>query len=152
MMIVMKWISMLVLTAGFLCAQTLQSVKSVYLFPMRNGFDQYLAGRLTEQHLFQVVADPKAADAVFTDRVGPSFEQMFNERLLDAKAKTGDEAARSSLGGGKGNLFLVSKSKQVIWSAFDPPNDMTPKAMEKAARRSVDRLKKDLAPVKVTVE
>ncbi len=109
-MIVMKWISMLVLTAGFLCAQTLQSVKSVYLFPMRNGFDQYLAGRLTEQHLFQVVADPKAADAVFTDRVGPSFEQMFNERLL------------------------------------------APKAMEKAARRSVDRLKKDLAPVKVTVE
>ncbi len=144
---------MLVLTAGWLCAQTLQGVKTVYLFPMRNGFDQYLAGRIAEEKVFQVVADPKAADAVFTDRMGPAFERMFDERMLDAKPKSGDEPHISAVRA-KGTLFLVSKSKQVVWSAFDAPSDTTPKAMEKAARRSVDRLKKDLAPktLAVTVE
>ena len=135
---------LLVVMGSSLCGQTLQSVRNVYLFPMRNGFDQYLAGRLAEEHVFQVVADPKAADAVFTDRVGPAFEQMFDERMLDAKPK--NDPSRASQSGARGTVFLVSKSKQVIWSAFDPPMDTTPKGMEKAARRSVERLKKDLAP------
>ena len=32
------------------------------------------ASRLTEDHIFQVVTDPKQADAVFTDQIGEIFE------------------------------------------------------------------------------
>ena len=52
-----------------------RSVKTVYLLPMANGLDQYLASRLTSESVFQVVTDPKKADAVLTDHVGEGFEQ-----------------------------------------------------------------------------
>lgn len=62
------------LPAG-LRAASLQEVKSVYLFPMQYGLDQYLADRLTHDHVLQVVTDPKAADAVITDRLGDAFQE-----------------------------------------------------------------------------
>jgi hypothetical protein len=60
----------------------LSAVHSVYLLPMGGALDQYLANRLTSEHVFQVVTDPKLADAVFTDRIGSAFE----ERLADLYA------------------------------------------------------------------
>ena len=145
MMIVMKFFSVVVLGAGLLSAASLQDVRTVYLFPMRNALDQYLASQLTQQHLFQVVSDPKAADAVFTDRVGPSFEQTFEQRVLGEKPKSGEERVHDSFGG-KGTLFLVNKSKQVVWSTWDGPKDSSRKQLEKAARRSVEKMKKDMYP------
>jgi hypothetical protein len=62
------------LPAG-LRAASLGEVKSVYLFPMSNGLDQYLADRLTHDHVLQVVTDPKVADAMITDRLGDAFQQ-----------------------------------------------------------------------------
>jgi hypothetical protein len=58
-------------------AVSLGEVKSVYLMPMSNGLDQYLADRLTHDHVLQVVTDPKAADAMITDRLGDSFQQQL---------------------------------------------------------------------------
>src|ERR1700723_1478629 len=55
-------------------AASLAEVKSVYLFPMSNGLDQYLADRLTRDHVLQAVTDPKVADAVITDKLGQGFE------------------------------------------------------------------------------
>jgi hypothetical protein len=55
----------------------LNQVKTVYLMPMGNGLDQYLANEITEQRIFQIVTDPLLADAVLTDRIGQSFEQAF---------------------------------------------------------------------------
>jgi hypothetical protein len=158
MMIVMKSLCILVLAAvaGSAAqpqaavvapvATSLQGVHTVYLFPMRNGFDQYLAGDLTERHVFQVVTDPKAADAVFTDSMGPGFEEVFEQRVLDVKPKSKDSEPHPAMRGGRGTLFLVSKSKQVIWSAYDPPKDTSPKQLRNAAKRSVTRLAKDLTP------
>ncbi len=85
---VMKSIS--VLLVGFLPlafagqpkAQVAQ-VHTVYLLPMTNGLDQYLANRLTNLGVFQVVADPKKADAVLTDRLGDSFESRLGELFPD---------------------------------------------------------------------
>jgi hypothetical protein len=57
----------------------LPSVKTVYLLPMSNGLDQYLANRLTKGGRFEVVTDPEKADAVFTDRIGLAFEQRWDE-------------------------------------------------------------------------
>lgn len=57
----------------------LSKVHSVYLLPMGGALDQYLANRLTSEHVFQVVTDPKLADAVFTDRIGSAFEEKFDD-------------------------------------------------------------------------
>ena len=73
---------MLSTSAMLLVGADLSEVRSVYLLPMGSGLDQFLANRLTNEHLFQVVTDPKRADAVFTDRIGAGFE----ERLADLLA------------------------------------------------------------------
>ena len=145
MMIVMKFLCMLVLGAGLLPAAALRDVRTVYIFPMRNALDQYLASELTQRHLLRVVTDPKAADAVLTDRMGAGFEQTFDQRVLGEKPKTTEERAHSTFGG-KGALFLVDKTKQVVWSTIENPKDSSPKQMEKAARRSVQRLKNEMYP------
>ena len=51
-------------SAVVLCAADLASVKNVYVLKMARGLDQYLANRLTADHVFQIVTDPKLADAV----------------------------------------------------------------------------------------
>src|SRR5579871_826559 len=61
-----------------LCAADLASVHSVYVLPMGHGLDQFLANRLTNEHTFQVVTDPKLADAVFTDHIGESFQSQMD--------------------------------------------------------------------------
>ena len=56
-----------------------EDVKTVYLLPMSNGLDQYLAIRLTTGATMQVVTDPQKADAVMTDHLGQSFEEKLDE-------------------------------------------------------------------------
>ncbi len=57
----------------------LQGIKTVYILPMRLGFDQYLANQLAQSGLLRVVADPKKADAIFTDHLGQAFEDKLDE-------------------------------------------------------------------------
>ena len=57
-------------SAALLCAADLASVHTVYVLKMSKGLDQFLASRLTSDHVFRVVTDPKQADAVFTDQIG----------------------------------------------------------------------------------
>jgi uncharacterized low-complexity protein len=63
----------------------LAQVKSVYLFPMSRGMDQYLASRLTRDGVVQVVADPLKADAILTDHLGASFEEKIKELYPEPK-------------------------------------------------------------------
>jgi hypothetical protein len=53
-------------------------VHTVYLLPMTNGLEQYLANRLTNLKVFQVVADPDKADAVFSDLIGAALESRLD--------------------------------------------------------------------------
>ena len=102
--------------------------KTVYILPMARGLDQYLAQALTSGHVLQVVADPKLAEVVMTDNIGPSFEQTMKELLPPpADAKKSDDnnthgAFRSSMP--RGTVFLVdAKSRKVLWSDYrEPPN------------------------------
>ncbi len=57
----------------------LAQVRKVYLLPMPGGLDQFLANRLTSMGVFQVVTEPKDADAIFTDRIGEVFEERQAE-------------------------------------------------------------------------
>jgi hypothetical protein len=62
-----------------LAGADLSNVHAVYQLPMGGALDQYLAIRLTSEHVFQVVTDPKLADAVFTDRIGSAFEERLDD-------------------------------------------------------------------------
>jgi hypothetical protein len=65
--------------AGLVFGSDLGAVKNVYLLKMSKGMDQYLANRLTNEHVFQIVTDPKLADAILTDQIGEGFEAKMGE-------------------------------------------------------------------------
>ena len=191
---VMKRLLLLVAGGGaLLCAADLETVRNVYVMPMPRGLDQYLASRLTSDHVFQIVTDPKLADAVLTDRVGENLqaqlENIFptpkppeppaaapapekatkseksskrdrdkdkdadasstNPMFQDTVNKLDNPNANSSFGRSKGSIFLVdTKSRQVVWSTFDPPKGVAAKDLDRTASDIVSRLKKDLNPKK----
>ena len=147
----------------------LNDVRRVYLLPMTSGLDQYLANRLTKVGRFEVVTDPANADAVFTDRLGPAFEDKWAEMyppppkpeeeekpvadnadgrkkepsLVDAMS--GPPVSRvSSFSRGRGNVFLVSRSGAVVWSHFKPAKNTRVKELDSTADDIIDRLHGDL--------
>ena len=152
-------------------AADLSSVRSVYLLPMYRGLDQYLANRLTNEHVFQVVTDPKLADTIFTDRIGESFQiqletlappekpepdaapakdngkdsESRNALITETVNKLDSPALNSSFGRGKGTVFLVdAKSRQVIWSTYQPAASSAGKELDHTASGIVSRLMKDM--------
>ncbi len=158
-------LSLLVLAlAPLLHAASLDGVRTVYLLPMANGLDQYLANKLTGTKRFQVVTDPAQADAVFTDRLGVSFETRMEELYPIPKPvvekpiekKEEGEAGMgfvhepapvrvTSFGRSRGNLFLVDKaSKRVIWSHYKLAKSSRPSNLNKLADSMVDRLEDDV--------
>jgi hypothetical protein len=145
-------------------------IKTVYLLNMASGLDQYLANQLTRMGRFEVVTDPKLADAIFTDRLGPSFEDRLTElyppppppappddatetatetksatNLLRDEATTPPVVRISSFGRGRGNVFLVSrKDRTVLWSHYEPPRGTQSRDLNGTAGSIVDRLEGDL--------
>jgi hypothetical protein len=158
------------LSGAMLCAAGLPEVRKVYLLPMGNSLDQYLANRLTNEQIFQVVTDPTIADAVFTDRIGEPFQLKLDELLAPPEPPPAPEekdkketetrgdsiaeapvnklaraGAMSSLTRSRGTVFLVdAKTREVVWSAFEPPKDSTAKEMDRTAGALVTRIKKEL--------
>jgi hypothetical protein len=153
-----------------LSAADLAGVHTVYVLPMSHGLDQYLANTLTTQHIFAIVTDPKRADAVLSDHIGAALEDKLNTMLAvpppeKPAPKAGDKAAASdtpamlaetvnklespagasSMGHAKGTIFLVdTKSRQVVWSAYELPRDASSKELDRIASAIVSRLRKDL--------
>jgi len=170
----MKRLVCLLFSSGAILAAELSGVHSVYFFPMPRGLDQYLANRVTNDHIFTVVTDPKLADAFFSDRVGEALQTEIEAALAKPQpkeaAKDAPKAAKSdprnpasafgdtankldnpslnsSWARGKGNIFLVdAKSRQVVWSTFEPPKNSTDRELDRTASDIVNRLKKDLNP------
>ena len=153
----------------------LAEVRSVYIMPMANGMDQYLADRLTREHVLTVVTDPKVADAVITDRLGLGFqEQLFQLRPElkpppPPKPKSADKDANkdsdgdkdadkdkdekkdapiiSSFRTAKGTVFLVHvRTQQVVWSTYQKPGNTGSREMERTAERIVKVLAKEMNP------
>jgi hypothetical protein len=172
MMKPMKRLSILLAcSAALLCGADLAGVRAVYVMPMSHGVDQFLANRLAGSGMFQVVADPKLADTIFTDRIGEAFRVALEGisptpkpevKEADAKADKGDKAGKddkkakseeetgnpalnSTFGRGRGTFFLVNaKSRAVVWSIFEPPAGSTPKELDRIATDVIGQLKKDM--------
>lgn len=147
--------------AGF---ADLSHVKHIYMLPMGNGLDQYLANRLTRGGEFQVVTTPTAADAIFTDRLGASFDKQLLDLYppppkppaTDKDKDKDKDAAKpkdskddrmvvgSSFSRGKGNVFLVDRNtRAVIWSYYQRPRNAHPDEMKRTADKIVSRLMSD---------
>jgi hypothetical protein len=90
---VMKRLALLLsCSAGLLGGAELADVHTVYLLKMSKGLDQYLANRLTNDHVFQVVTDPKLADAILTERIGESFQTKLEELFPSPKPEPAIES------------------------------------------------------------
>ncbi len=73
----------------------LHQVKRVYILAMGGGMDQFLANQLTKEGVFEVVTDPKKADAIVTDNVGESFQKKLDDLYPPPpKPKTEAEATK----------------------------------------------------------
>jgi hypothetical protein len=120
------------------------AIQKVYILPMPGGLDQYLAEWLTREHVMQVVADPKLADAVLTDRIGEAFEQKLEKiHPLDDDDDTPANAHPGFRSGmNQGTIFLVdAKSRHVVWSDFEkPPRSGSGAAMNRRAGRIAKKL------------
>lgn len=122
----------------------LAAVKRVYLLPMSGGLDQHLASEFTRQGTLEVVIDPQKADAVFTDRLGESFELKVSELFATKKedVKKSDSIRGPGISGKRntGTVFLVDpKSMTVLWSVYEPPKDSSRDSLVLCARKIVDQ-------------
>jgi hypothetical protein len=117
--------------------------KTVYILPMAAGLDQYVAQWLTKDHVMQVVADPKTAEVVMTDRLGEGFEQKMKQLRPTDEKKT-DDNSRNTFRSTKarGTIFLVdAKSRQVVWSDYQkPPRSNSDGDLNRAAERIAKKL------------
>src|ERR1039457_2488458 len=77
----MKRLLLLLASGGALMCADLADVRTVYVLPMSHGLDQYLANRLTHDHVFMIVTDPKLADAVPTERAGTGLQAKLADLL-----------------------------------------------------------------------
>jgi hypothetical protein len=118
--------------------------RTVYVLPMAGGLDQFVAEWLTRDHVMQVVADPKIADVVLTDRLGEAFEQRMAEIHPKDDKKSDSNATHNSFRSsrGRGTVFLVdAKSRQVLWSDYERvPDSMTDKHLNDEAERIAKKL------------
>jgi hypothetical protein len=167
----MKRLILLLCCSGALaCAADLDTAKTVYVLSMSHGLDQYLANRLTNDHVLQVVTDPKLADVILTDFVGESFQAKLAaispdpEPVKPPKDDADEEQPKGpqnpflgeprnklaapgtgSFARTRGVVFLVdAKSRQVLWSTYEPARSTAVKDMDRSATDIVSRLKKDL--------
>jgi hypothetical protein len=151
----MKLLLAMVAVAGLACAAELAEYKAVYVLPMSNGLDQYLAIKLTTGSVMQVVTDPQKADVVFTDRIGASFEQTLDD-LYGQKPKSEDKdkdkdsmngstrGVSSPLAHGKGLMFLVDRrTRNVVWSTYVKPKGSSPDELNHVAAEVAGKLDKD---------
>jgi hypothetical protein len=159
--IVMKCLPLVLLFGATMFAEP-EGARTVYILPMPGGLDQYIAGWLTRDHVLQVLADPKAADLILTDRLGEPFEQkltLLHPPAGAAARPPGPEdpdsrTAGAGTGGavrnefrtsrGRGTIFMVdAKSRQVLWSDYEKPAATSPKSLNREAGRIVKKLREN---------
>jgi hypothetical protein len=145
----------------------LQNVGRVYLWPMTNAFDQYLAQQMTAEGVFEIVVDPKLAGTVMTEKIDNTFLQALDELFppgdaasrkekAEEKGKGADSlegdfrmrrAANHPRAAPRGTLFLVDvASRKVIWSTYLKEFAADPNELHKQARGVVEKLKEQTKP------
>jgi hypothetical protein len=149
----MDGMKLFLLLAASLAASALDldGIKTVYMLPMANGLDQYLAIQLTTGSVLQVVTDPQKADAILTDHVGSSLEQKLDE-LYGQKQKQDQDVfggsqrpVSQSISRARGAIFLIDrKTRNIVWSDYERSKNTTQPEVKHVAEKIVAKLAKDV--------
>lgn len=144
------YVALLAAVLGMQAAE-IGEVKTVYLLPMSSALDQFLAMRLTSENVIQVVTDPKKADAILSDRIGPpldeKLDQLYGKSNPPPKgsADDSDKPVAQPVSKARGTVFLIDrKSRNVLWSFYDRPKTTSPDDLNRAAEKIASKLSKDL--------
>lgn len=145
----MKLYVALLAAALGLSAADIGDAKTVYLLPMANGLDQFLAMRLTSGNVIQVVTDAKKADVILSDRIGAGLDQRLDDLYGNAPAASvaSDDTKFVSVpvSRARGTVFLIDrKTRSVLWSAYQLPKNASPAEMNHIADKIAGKLGKDL--------
>ena len=118
-------------------SRELLSIKTVYVMPMRLGFDQYLANQLTQSGLFHVVTDPKKADAVITDHLGETLQaelDSLNPAAGSVKQTAGAvEAGAAPPDAGNAMNTAAAAAESEVTPSGQPPKKKGTKSTTSAA-------------------
>jgi len=152
--VMMDSMKLFVFLAASLVASALDlaGIKTVYLLPMANGLDQFLAIKLTTGVILQVVTDPLKADAILTDHVGAGLEQKLDD-LYGQKEKPQDSTDAFApakpniqpMGRARGAIFLIDrKTRNVVWSDYEHPKNTSEGELNRLAEKIAAKLAKDV--------
>ena len=125
--------------------------RTVFIVPMANGLNSYIASRLTRSGVVWVVLEPESAEAVLTDRVDEAF-WAWSTMHYKAAAKNSnvtindDDPLRFkhlSMGPYRGTVFLVDpRNGLIFWSMYEPTPNTTTNSLNLAAAHIAASLKK----------
>jgi len=92
---------------------------------------------------------PPAKPAHSDSKAKPAGDAPSSPDLLGKTENTLTSPTSSGFSRARGTVFLVdAKSRQVVWSIYEPPKDFEGKEMNRTASDIVSRLKKELNPKK----
>ncbi len=94
--VMQRLLVLLAASGALLGAADLSAIRSVYVLPMARGLDQYLASKIVSEGPFQVVTDPKLADAVLSDRVGEALQAKLENIFPTPKSPEEIEAEKAA--------------------------------------------------------
>jgi hypothetical protein len=126
---------------------SLDSVKSIYVMPMRERMEHFLANEIVRWGHFEVTINPRQADALLSDTTEVNIRE-----LLANPTKVRRTSART-----RGTAFLIDmKTEKVLWSAAKKPADSFllggDKSAMELAQEIVGQLKKDVKKPKTQPE
>jgi hypothetical protein len=117
----------------------LDHVKTIYVIPARDRFEQFLTNEIVGWGRFEVTLNPQEADALLSDTTDINLKD-----LLADPPKIRRTVART-----RGTAFLIdTKSEKVLWSTAKKSSDPFflggNKSNQELAHEIVEQLKKDM--------
>lgn len=117
----------------------LDSVRTIYVIPMKDRLEHFLTNELVKWGHFEVTINPRQADALFSDTTDVDIKN-----LMTADAKIRKTTART-----RGTAFLIDlKTERVLWSAAKKPSESFflggVKSIRELAEEIVGQLRKDM--------
>ena len=126
---------------------SLESVKTIYVMPMKERMEHFLANEIVRWGHFTVTINPRQADTLLSDTTDVNIRE-----LLANPIKIRRTSART-----RGTAFLIDmKTEKVLWSAAKKPADSFLAGGEKStmelAQEIIGQLKKDIKKPKTQPE
>jgi len=115
-----------------------ESVHTLYVVPMRNHMNDYLAREVAKWGRLQVTLIPKEADAFLSDSPQINIQSLLQENTPSFQTKMKP-----------GNIFMIStKTEKILWAAGKPLTSHNPfagpKTVESMAEEMIGQLKHDV--------